>query len=66
MGVKKVGNENVVTVEDKKGNKFFVHGSINGLVVKQATSGSRKKYSCIVGLDSNWIGKKVLCILLEE
>ena len=64
--VRKVERASIITIEDGKGNKFFVHGSIGGLTVKQAVAGSRKKnFSCIVGLDSDWIGKKILCIMLE-
>ncbi|NIA04046.1 MAG: hypothetical protein GWP09_01720 [Nitrospiraceae bacterium] len=65
MGVKKIEKENFVTVEDSKGNKYFVHGSINGVAVKVAGKGVRKTHSIIVGLDNSWIGKKVLCVLLE-
>jgi len=65
--VKKVEKGSVISIEDKKGNKFFIHGSIGGITVKQAIAGNRKKtFSCIIGLDSSWIGKKVVCIMLEE
>ena len=63
--IKKVDKESFVTVEDSRGNKYFVHGSINGVVVKTAGKGVRKTHSIIVGLDNEWIGKKVLCVLLE-
>ena len=64
--VKKVEKAGIITIEDSKGNKFFIHGSIGGLTVKQAVAGKKKNYSYIIGLDSDWIGKKILCIMLEE
>jgi len=64
--VKKVEKGSVISIEDKKGNKFFIHGSIGGITVKQAVAGKKKNYSYIIGLDSDWIGKKILCIMLEE
>jgi len=65
--VKRIEKAGITTIEDDKGNKFFIHGSIGGIAVKQAVAGSRKKnFSCVIGLDSDWIGKKILCIMLEE
>jgi len=56
--------EDIVVVEDKRGNKHFVKGSINGIAIKQV-KGKRKKSGHIIGLDSDWVGRKILCILLE-
>jgi len=56
--------EDIVVVEDKRGNKHFVKGSINGIAIKQVR-GKRKKSGRIIGLDSDWVGRKILCILLE-
>ena len=43
--------EDIVVVEDKRGNKHFVKGSINGIAIKQV-KGKRKKSGHIIGLDS--------------
>ena len=60
----KIEKTSHITVQDGSGNKFFVHGRIGGFSLKKATE--RRKSTVIVGLDDNWIGKKVLCILVEE
>jgi len=57
--------KDLLTIEDKDGNKLFVKGSIKGLAIKVADAGKKRRYACIDGLDSSWIGKKILCILLE-
>ena len=60
----KIEKANHITVQDGSGNKFFVHGRIGGFSLKRATE--KRRSAVIVGLDDNWIGKKVLCILVEE
>lgn len=61
--VKKIEKGNMVTVEDDRGNKKMIHGSIEGFTIRKA--GLRRTGSAIVGLDREWKGKRVLCILLE-
>lgn len=61
--VKKPSKGDMVTIEDTKGSKKMIHGSIEGFTIKVARQ--KRTSSVLIGLDSGWEGKKVLCILLE-
>jgi len=61
--VKKIEKGNMVTVEDDRGSKKMIHGSIEGFAIKKPSH--RRTSSVIIGLDKDWEGKRVLCILLE-
>lgn len=59
-----VDEEPAITITDSEGNKKIVGGSIGGFAVKRpqkTMTGSAR----INGLDSDWAGKKVFCILME-
>lgn len=61
--VRKIDKGSAITIEDDKGNKKMVHGSIEGFTIKRASQ--KRTSSVIIGLDKDWEGKRVLCILLE-
>ena len=55
---------NELTVVDSKENKISVIGEIKGFVIKKPRSGSFG-HIIISGLDDTWMGKRVLCVLLD-
>lgn len=63
--VKKVEKGDMITIEDSKGAKKMIHGSIEGFTIKKPRRRRLETSSVIIGLDSDWEGKRVLCILLE-
>lgn len=63
---KTIDKDDVITIEDFKGNKKMIHGSIEGFTIKKPIKYvGRRASSAIIGFDKDWGGKRVLCILLE-
>lgn len=56
--------ENKITITDSEGSKKTVSGCVGGFVVKKPER--RRKQAVINGFDTEWIGKPVLCVLLEN
>jgi len=53
-----------LVITDEEGSKKVFEGTLEGFVVKIP----KKKFTnaVISGLDDTWIGKKVLCILIDK
>lgn len=67
---KKVERESMVTVEDSGNMKISVRGCLKEFTVRKAIRKGKGRppqiaSSAVIGLDEDWEGKEVLCILLE-